>query len=182
CARARIWQIAGWALLTTLVSLVIQALEHVRGGGLVNRVIGWILGAAWALATFFVVPIIVCDAVGPVEAARRSVAVIRRRWGEGVTGSVAIGAIFGLVMIPVVIRFAIGWNTWDVSRGLALAVILVGAVLLVIVVPLESALMQMFKLVLYEYAAGNGTYGAFDEGDLEHAFAKKTKGRPRLTG
>jgi len=46
----------------------------------------WLVDAAWALATFFVLPALAVEDAGAVAAARRSASVIRSRWGESVVG------------------------------------------------------------------------------------------------
>lgn len=39
---------------------------------------------AWAIVTYFVVPVLVVDGVGPIQAVKRSSAILKRTWGESV--------------------------------------------------------------------------------------------------
>ncbi len=174
-ARQRLGVIAAWALLSTAVALVIQALQHVRVGGLAARIAEWLAGAAWALATFFVIPIIALEGVGPIDATRRSGRIIRERWGEGVVGSLVIGAIFSLLGIPMLIVGVIGFSTFSsahVAGGLILAV---AVVLFVLVTSAQNAVTQLFRLELFEYATAGAGLGVFDEEELESAFQERRR-------
>ena len=82
-AVERLPAIAAWALVSALVGIVLRAIEQLPGaGGVVGRVVAWVLDTAWALATLFVVPALAVEDVGPLAAARRSASVIRSRWGR----------------------------------------------------------------------------------------------------
>lgn len=40
-----------------------------------------LLGAAWTVATYFVVPVLVVENLGPLDAARRSAAIVKKGAG-----------------------------------------------------------------------------------------------------
>ena len=169
-AFSRQWQIIGWALLTTLFGAAIRLLERVRGGFIAGRIAEWLLGATWALATFFVVPILALEGPGPIEATRRSARMIRKRWGEGVVGTAAIGAAFGILFIPVAILIAIGFSAFHGARTFSIVVFALAGVLGIVIASAESAVSQIFHLELYAYATTGTPLGIFDEDELEHAF------------
>lgn len=176
CARSRLGAIAAWALLATLVGLALRLLERVRGGVIVERIAAATLGAAWSLATLFVVPIIVIDGVGPVETLRRSARVIKERWGEGITGSAVIGAAFVLLTIPVLILGVIGWTSFAGSHAFGLLVIGIAVGLFLIVIAAQNAVTQVFHLALYDYATGDTSIGsAFSDEDLQGAMRPKKR-------
>jgi hypothetical protein len=174
-ARHRLGVIAAWALLSTAVALVIQALERVKIGGLAVRIVEWLAGVAWALATFFVIPIVALEGVGPIEATRRSGRVIRERWGEGVVGSLVIGAIFSLLGIPVLIVGVIGFSAFSSSHVAGAVMLGVAVVLFVLVTSVQNAVTQLFRLELYEYATAGVGLGVFDEDELEEAFQARRR-------
>lgn len=176
-ARSRLRQIAAWALVATLVGAVIQGLERLRGGFIAARIVGWLLGAAWALGTFFVVPILALEGLGPIEAAKRSVHVIQKRWGEGVVGVVTIGAAFALLEIPIVILGMIGFLSFHDSHEFGIVVLALAAVLFLVVSAAEWAVNQLFHLELFAFATTGAPVGNFDEEALSEAF--RHKGRVR---
>src|SRR5690606_40814523 len=61
------------------------------------------IGLAWTLATFLVVPVLVSQNVGPIEALKESVSLLKRSWGENLAGNVGIGLAFGLITAVVAI-------------------------------------------------------------------------------
>ncbi len=89
-ARERRGLIAKWALVQWAVGLLIRVLQNAgdRGGvgQLVSALVSGLVGAAWAIASFFVVPVLALEGLGPKDALKRSIAVIRERWGEGIVG------------------------------------------------------------------------------------------------
>jgi hypothetical protein len=178
-AVRRIGPIAAWSLAATAVAVLIQALERVRGGFLVNVVVTRLLGAAWALATLFVIPVIAAEGVGPVEAARRSIAVTRKRWGESITGNLYVGGLFLLSLIPAVILGGIGYVEYGSSRPLAVVLIGIAALVVVLAYTVEGAMSNLFSLAVYRYAAEGELVGPFSEHDLSDAFRSKPGGARR---
>lgn len=173
CARARLWPILEWSLVSTLVGLALRALEQVRVGGLATLAARWVLGAAWALATFFVVPVIALENAGPIAAARRSGSVVRQRWGESVTGASSIGIVFAILLVPAVVLMLIGAAVIDGSPLVGTVLFLLAIAMFVVVVPVATTVSQLFRLVLFEYATGGGAVAGFAEADLERAFRPK---------
>jgi hypothetical protein len=89
-SRKRLGKIALWSLLSAGVGALLAELSsRIPGGG---RIASALVGAAWGLATLFVIPILATEAPtpGPVKALKESVGVIRKRWGESISGTVTI--------------------------------------------------------------------------------------------
>ena len=61
--------------------------------GFIGSLLGGLLEVAWAAITYFVVPVLVVDGVGPIEAIKRSSAILKRTWGEAVAGEGGLGII-----------------------------------------------------------------------------------------
>ena len=58
---------------------------------------------AWSLVTFLAVPVIAIEGTGPFETLKRSASIFRQRWGQQITGNIAIGgAVFLLGVLPAV--------------------------------------------------------------------------------
>ena len=175
-ARSRLGAIAAWSLLSTLVGLALRALERVRGGAIAEWIAAMILGATWSLATMLVVPIITLDGVGPIKTLRRSGRLVRDKWGEGITGSVVIGAAFALLTIPVMIVGVIGWTSFAGSHAFGVIAIAIAVGLLLVVMAAQNAVTQVFHLALYDYATdGTAAAGIFTEADLQSAMRPRKR-------
>ena len=67
-----------------------------------------IIGFAWSVATFLVVPVLVVEKVGPLDAIKRSASLLRKTWGEQLVGNFGIGLVFGLLVLLVVLLLGVG--------------------------------------------------------------------------
>ena len=102
-ARAHFGPILSWAGVQLVVGAAISALQALLregAGPLVSSIVGGLANFAWTIATFFVIPVIALEGLGPFDALKRSVAIIKQRWGEGVVGSFAIGGARVPVRVP----------------------------------------------------------------------------------
>jgi hypothetical protein len=169
-AMSRIGPILGWSLLATTVGLILKALENrVPLGG---RIVAWIAGAAWAIATFFVIPVVALEGSGPWRSLKRSAAIVKARWGESATGAATIGVVTFLVTLLVVIVGSLGMVAL-IAAGqplLGYAVLAVAFVVVLGISIVSSALSQIFRVAVYEYAATGQTPGGFDPRSLQAAF------------
>jgi len=176
-SRKRLGKIALWSLLSAGVGAVLAELSsRIPGGG---RIASALVGAAWGLATLFVIPILATEAPtpGPIKALKESVGVIRKRWGESISGTVTISFWTVFVAIPAAMLLAVGFALIGGDSATAGAVLVaVGGLLLFAVMAISSAVQQVFSLCLYEYAT-DGTVRQFSERDLaEPPFKKRRRG------
>ena len=160
-ASARLPQIIAWALITVVVSMVLQALRERGGiGGAIAAAIG---GVAWSLATFFVIPVLVAEGVGPIEAIKRSAGLLRGTWGNQVTanfGFMLIGLVAVVIaVLPAALLFFVH-PLLGIAVGVPLVALALGAV---------QALEGVFKAALYDYARGDTPHG-FDRETLAGAY------------
>jgi hypothetical protein len=174
CATSRLPALVVWSALATVVLLLLQALQNLRGGWLAGKVASWLLGLAWAAAAFFVIPVLALDGVDAIEALRRSARLVKSRWGEAATGVTAIGGAFVLAILPAGILIGIGVAAWP--SGAAKALIAIGVAIVAVTLPLQTTTMQMFQLVLYRYAAAGDVAPGFTDEELEHAFRQRRRG------
>lgn len=181
-ARARVGVIAVWALVQLTVGLLLNAIQSFLndkgGGALVAGLVRGLAGFAWALATFFVIPVIALEGLTPKAAVKKSIGVIKERWGESVVGNAAVG-IIGLPFILLsLLSFAgmIGAQKTSVAAAIAFAVI--GAVLFFIGMLLTSSLQAVFRVVLFRYAQDGSVPAGWDESALAAAFRPKRSRNP----
>lgn len=82
-AFSRFVVIFKWAFISAIAGLILNALENAakkaRGiGGIVISIIRGMIGFAWAVLTFFVIPVIVYENVGIVDTIKRSGKIIKQ--------------------------------------------------------------------------------------------------------
>jgi len=100
-AMAHVGQIFGYALISATVGLLLRALRE--RGGIAGQIVAWFGNMAWSLATYLVIPVLVVEDVGPVEAIRRSASLLKRTWGEQIAGNFSIGLVFALLSLLAVL-------------------------------------------------------------------------------
>ena len=164
-ASGHIPQILGWALITTVVTLILQALRD--RGGIAGQVASMLGGIAWSLATFFVIPLLVAEGIGPIEAIRRSSSLLRDTWGRQIAASFG----FGIVTIGAIIVAAIPGLLLALVHpllGLAVGIPLVGLAWATV-----TSLEGIFKAALYDFAIGKDPHG-FDRATLQNAYGPQT--------
>jgi hypothetical protein len=161
--------IAGWAVVLLTVNLVLQAVASRLGP--VGRIVIGVVGAAWGLVSFLVVPVIALEGLGPLDALHRSGTLFRERWGEQVVGQASIAGVFVLVaLLPAGLLLALA--TLGPGEGIGpFEIVALAAAILVLLVAsvLGSAARAIFSVALLRYAAGDGAHGPFSATDLEGA-------------
>ena len=173
-ARSRFAQICGWAAVNTAISAVMGVLEN--QGGIGGQIAARLVGMAWSLVTFLAVPVIAIEGTGPFETISRSASMFRQRWGQQITGNIAIGgAVFLLGVLPAVLLIVAGVAVWSSASFLGALLVVVGALMLAIALLVSKALSGIFGVALYRYALDGETVGGFTQEELESAV--KVKGR-----
>ncbi len=172
-ARARIVPIMGYAAIAATVGMLLQAMKNKENNFLV-RMFASGLGVAWTLATFLVVPVLVAENLGPIDALKQSVNLLKRTWGENAIGNVGVGLAFGLLMFgAILLGIALVFGAAMVSPKLA---ILVGALVVLGIVLLgifQSALSSVYSAALYRYATVGEAPAGFEGTAIATAFAPK---------
>jgi hypothetical protein len=172
-ARSRFAQICGWAAVNTAISAVMGLLEN--QGGIGGQIAARLVGMAWSLVTFLAVPVIAIEGTGPLETLKRSASLFRDRWGQQITGNIAIGgAVFLLGVLPAVLLIVIGVAVWSSASFLGALLVVIGAIVLAVALLVSKALSGIFGVALYRYALDGEVVGGFTKEDLESAV--KTKG------
>lgn len=173
-SRSRIAQISGWAAVAAAISLVMNLLES--QGGTLGQIAARLVGMAWSLVTFIAIPVIAIEGTGPFETIKRSGSLFRERWGQQITGNLAIGgAVFLLGVLPAIALIVAGVALWSAAAFLGALLVIVGALVLAVALLISRALSGIFGVALYRYALDGEVVGGFTQEDLESAV--KVKGR-----
>lgn len=171
-AFQRLPQILAWTFTTSLVGTILSAIEQKVGwfGQLVIRFIG----LTWTVTSYFVVPILAVEGTGPVTALKRSVELLKKTWGEGLTGNFVIQIAstlvgFGFIFVAAVgVGFAIAYESWVIA--VVTGVIVVGGLVLCAII--TTALRQFFLAALYQYATTGVVPSGFSEDSLKNSLRR----------
>jgi len=154
-AFSRVLSIAGWAVFSATVGLIlsmIRSQSRNRGiGGMIAGLVASIIGVAWSFATFLVVPVMVFENAGPIAALRRSVELLKSTWSEQFWGGLGISGVFFILYLP-----AIGLGLLLAFLGEFTILLLLLPVLLVyvaLVFVLQGAIDGIFTAEVYKFAA-----------------------------
>jgi hypothetical protein len=163
---SRLPQIFAWSLLAASVGFLLRVFESRSRRG--ASIVSGFLGIAWSAASYFVIPILVVENLGPIEALKRSTAVLKKSWGEALAANFGLGllmtAFLLLAGIPAVLGVVAGSGT-SVALGLAATAL---AVLFMTLV--QSVAKAVLQAALYLYAADGSAPPQFDESLLKAAF------------
>jgi hypothetical protein len=172
-SRERFSQIAGWAALSAFVGLILSALQN--QGGIFGEVLGRVLAVGWTLITFLAAPVIAFEGTGPIGTLKRSSSLFRAKWGQQVTGNIAIGgAVFLFGMLPSILLVVAGVLIWASSGFAGALLVVLGVIGFAISALISSALSGIFGVALYRYALEGEAVGGFTAEELESAV--RTKG------
>ncbi|HSD83138.1 MAG TPA: DUF6159 family protein, partial [Anaerolineae bacterium] len=86
--------ILGYAVISATVGMILRWLSE---RGVLGRIVSSLFGLAWNVLTYLAVPVLVIEGVGPIDAVKRSGALLKKTWGEQIVGNLGLGAVFGLI-------------------------------------------------------------------------------------
>jgi hypothetical protein len=174
-ASSRLPQIFGWALVSATVGILLKLIES--RSEKVGQFVAGLLGMAWSIVTYFVVPVLVVERLGPVDAVKRSTAILRKTWGEALGGKAGIGLVvflcFLVAAVPAILGLALGAMTNSIA--VVVAGVIISVILFLIVALVSATLESIVCGALYLYAAEGTVPNQFDNGLMQEAFNKKTE-------
>ncbi|HKV97551.1 MAG TPA: DUF6159 family protein [Gammaproteobacteria bacterium] len=168
-AWQRLPQIFAWALLASTVGYLLRLLE--QRVGFVGRIVVGLLGMAWTVTAFLVVPVVVAEGDGPFAAYKRSVVMLKRTWGEQIIGNVSFGLIFMLLgIVPAIVVIALAAAAGPAAALAAVALVVIYLVALGLV---QSTLQTIYQAAVYRYAVNGEAPGGFDKQLIAEAYRVK---------
>jgi uncharacterized protein DUF6159 len=170
-AGARLPQILAWALVSATVGFILKLIEsaHEKVGEFVSS----LLGTAWSIITYFVVPVLVVEKVGPVEAVQRSLALLKKSWGEALVGHVSIGLIMFLFLLPAIAVFVLGIMMLQQMVAVGVALMVLAGIYFLVWSAVGPAVNGIFLAALYQYATTGQVPNGFEQHAMAGAFAPK---------
>jgi hypothetical protein len=169
-AWERKFTIFQWTLVAATVGVILRTLEERLG--LIGRIIMRFVGIAWALACYFVVPVLAFEDLTPIDAVKRSSKLFRDTWGEKVMGGFSLSLVSLVLTLPV-----IGLVVAAAMLG-GVTGLLIGLVVMFVYFLLLSAFMSavggIFNAALYRYACFKQVAPAFSQDLIASAWAPKS--------
>jgi len=98
---SRIGAIFSWALFAGTIGTILKIVQDNLGS--IGKIVIGLVGVAWSIATFFVVPVIAYENLGPIGAFKRSLQLMKEKWGESLSAGFSFGLIqfLGIIMIAI---------------------------------------------------------------------------------
>lgn len=173
-ANRRLPRIFAWALVNATVGVLLNALKE-RVGWLARFFLGGV-ELMWNVATFFVVPVLVVEDVGPIDAVKRSVDVLRKTWGESLIAqfgsSIVLAAAAVFAMVGGIAAGVIAMMMTD-SVVLLVSCILVGFLVASFIALVSSTLRVIMIAACYRFASTGESPAGFEPALLQSMFKTK---------
>jgi hypothetical protein len=171
-ASERIGKIVAYAFISATVGMFFRWLSE---KGFLGRIVAGLIGVTWNIATYLVVPVLVVEDVGPIEAIKRSAALLRQSWGEQIAGHVGISLVFGFLTVGIMLAAV---PVMIAIIALKSVVLIIGAVLAFIIILmgmglLSSALNGIYTAAVYKYATTGNPGEFFDKDVVAQTFRTK---------
>jgi hypothetical protein len=164
---SRIGIIFSWAIFAATVGTILRIIQE--NSGWLGKIISGFIGIVWGIATFFVVPVIAYENLGPLQAVKRSTQLMKEKWGESLTSTFSLALIQFVGILLAIIPAALIANYVDPFIGIALGVMLVLFVMMLI-----SAAETIFISLVYQNVKGD-VQEHFNQQLVDGLFEKKAR-------
>ncbi|MBM47103.1 MAG: hypothetical protein CMB35_00550 [Euryarchaeota archaeon] len=126
-------QILVWGVISGTVGMLLKVLEGVARDGdspnplrIVAGLATFVIGVAWWMATFFIVPILVLERAGVLDGMKESPKLFKETWGEDVGSHMGTGILQGIVILLFVLIALPLMFLGEAGGVLAVVIVLLG--------------------------------------------------------
>lgn len=178
-ASERFGKILGYAAIAATVGVILntirsQSRESGVAGAIIGSLLAGVLEFAWNIITFLVVPVLVVENIGPIEAIKRSGQLLKKTWGEQLIANFGIGAVLGLATLGIILLGVVLTALLSVIGTVGIILGITVTVIAVIALSLfGGALGGIYQAALYRYAAQGVVSSEFDAALIQGAFTRK---------
>jgi hypothetical protein len=171
-AMKHVGKIFVWALITATVGIILRNLSE--KSGFLGRIVISLIGMAWGLLTYFVVPVMIFEEVSVIDSIKKSGALFKKTWGENVVGQMSMGLFFfvlfmlGIVPIVIGVLFLMS-GVWPIFAGLICLTFLYWIAIAI----LSASLNGVYTTALYNYATKGVVPQGFSEASIKSAWKPK---------
>ena len=153
-----------WAVVASTVGIVLQAIEE-RSSWL-GKIVSALVGIAWAMATYLIVPVLIFEDDGVFGSIQRSSALLRETWGEQIVSGFSFGSPSLLLAVPGILLAMVGFKLHPLGFLIAVPYFLLLSAVM-------SAVRGIFVVALYRYATEGEAPSGFSRGNFKDAFVGK---------
>jgi hypothetical protein len=147
-SASRIGVIVSWAMFAATVGTILKVIQE--NTGTIGKIVTGLLGFVWGITTFFVVPVIAYENLGPVDAFKRSAQLMKNKWGESLGATFSLGLVqMAAVLLAAIPVFLIAAYV-NIFAG-----IFIGIVAGVAIFAVFSAAQTIFISSVYNNVTGN---------------------------
>ena len=162
-ATSKLDKILMWTGIAATVGILLKALQS---NDKIGEIVAAIVGTAWSILTFFVVPVLLYEDKGVFNSIKQSGRIMKEKWGE------SLGANFGFGFINFIGFIAIGLLCFILAQVHILLAIVAGIGLVLLLTTVMSAANTVFVAAVYQRVNDLPT-GDFEESILDSAFVRK---------
>lgn len=166
-SMSRIGDILAWSAVAATVGLIFRLLEENLGR--IGEIITAILGVAWSVTTFFVVPVLAYENLTPIAAYKRSIKIMKEKWGESLGATFSFGIIQLLAVLLISVPLFFIGSQFGIITGIILA-----AIGLLFIISIISAAQSIFISAVY-FNINDKPVADFDNETLDGIFIQKEK-------
>lgn len=168
-AWQRKWVILQWAFVAATIGMALRMISE--RSSIVGKMVISIIGIAWNVACYFVVPVLAFEDLSPGAALYRSGELFTETWGEKVMGGFSLGLVFFLLLLPGLGLWTACIYMWR-QQGMILGGAVMGLYFLVLSV-MSAAVQGIFNTALYRYACDQAVPAGFSRELIERAWSPK---------
>ncbi len=162
-AMSRIGKIFSWAVISATVGTVLQI---IRDMGKIGEFVAALIGAAWSIMTFFVVPVLIYEDKSVFTSIKSSTNMMKEKWGESLGANVSFSLFYILgLIVSVGVGILFGYLH-------PIAGFIVGLSLVLLVITVISAAKTIFVAAVYNHVVGR-PIGDFEGDTLDSVFMSK---------
>ena len=161
-------RIVAWALVSATVGLILRMIAE--RSKIIGRIIAGLVGAAWSIATYFIVPVMIFEKRSLADSVKQSTNIIKKTWGESLVAAGGIGAFIMLLGVAGLVVPVVALFFSPMAALVGLGVLVVYWIGLSIV---SAALTGIFRTALYLYATEGRAPAGFTPDYVQNAFAVK---------
>jgi hypothetical protein len=147
-SASRIGVILSWAMFAATVGTILKIIQE--NTGTIGKIVTGLLGFVWGITTFFVVPVIAYENLGPVDAFKRSAELMKNKWGESLGATFSLGLVQMVVVILAAIPVCLIAGYVNMFAG-----IFIGIIAGVTIFAVFSAAQTIFISSVYNNVTGN---------------------------
>ncbi len=164
-AWTRAWKILQWSIIAATVGVVLRVLR--QKGGLLGEIVSAIGGLAWGVSTYFVIPVILYEDLGPIDAIGRSLGIMRRTWGEGVTAYISTNIIFMLLSLAALPFLFVAFSVFSFSPALAVLIVASVIIYFMLLAVVGTAVDGILTAALYKFSVDGEVPRDFEKANIQ---------------